>query len=365
MNFLYTIDPNADEPIMLIDKHIGYDEQDGYGVIGSDFSRELLTLDSLGKKKINIWINSPGGAVTDGYSIISAILNTKTKVDTHCMGMAASISALIYLSGRKRHMADYGFLMIHNPQGSTNSEVIKTFKDSLLKLTSGRSNKSEDELSSLMNRTTFINPSEAVEMGMCDEIVASSEANRKHMRTESIEMAWKDATLILNKVITPKINTMLKVTNKLGLNDQANEDSILTAIEKIENRAKESETLNNSLKTELEQVKNQLTEKESALNTLKQEKEAAETAKKQAEEDAKEVSAKDLVNKFTAKIGNDQEVVNLWIEDAKKDYEGTKKKLEAMPVNKTGIKIVNEVKSDVPKYTAAGLMATINNKNQN
>ena len=76
MKLLYTQDSTADEPIMLINKHIGYSEKDGQGVDGSLFQEELLYLDSLGKKAIQVWINSPGGSVVDGYNI--CLLYTST-----------------------------------------------------------------------------------------------------------------------------------------------------------------------------------------------------------------------------------------------------------------------------------------------
>ena len=49
---IYCIDPTADEPIFLINKHIGYDKDDGMGIDGSIFQQELLQMDSLGKKRI-------------------------------------------------------------------------------------------------------------------------------------------------------------------------------------------------------------------------------------------------------------------------------------------------------------------------
>lgn len=358
MNFIYTIDPNAEEPIMLIDKHIGYDETDGYGVMADQFSRELLTLDSQGKKRIEVWINTTGGSVIEGEQISFAILNSNAKVDTYCMGVAASIGLPIFLSGRKRYMADYARLMTH-PTSGGNAETNKAFQDSIATLISGRSKKTVEEINSMMYRTTWMSADQAYEYGMCDEIIKSSDANKKHLRSEDVTAAWKEAALILNKAIPTQSNKMLKVTNKLGLSDQANEESILAAIEKIENKAQEKETLSNSLKTELEQVKNQLSEKETALNTLKQEKEDAEKAAAEAKitNDAKE-----MVNSFKNKLGSDEVVLNTWVELAKKDLEGTKKAIEAIPVNKTGVKLQNEFKPEVPAYTAAGLMASINNK---
>jgi ATP-dependent Clp protease protease subunit len=61
----------------------------------------------MDKKRIQVWINSPGGDVDDGYNIYNAMLKTKTKVDTHCYGMAASMAGAIFQAGHRRTMADY------------------------------------------------------------------------------------------------------------------------------------------------------------------------------------------------------------------------------------------------------------------
>ena len=90
---MYTVDTSADEPIMLINSHIGFDPEDGMGVDGAQFQRELLELDSMGKKRIQVWINSPGGNVMDGYNIFSAICDSKTPVDTYAKGVVASIAS--------------------------------------------------------------------------------------------------------------------------------------------------------------------------------------------------------------------------------------------------------------------------------
>jgi ATP-dependent protease ClpP protease subunit len=100
--FMYTVNVDSDEPIMLINKHIGYDEADGYGIMGDLFQAELLALDQMEKKRIQVWINSPGGSVMDGYNMYTAMLKTKTKVDTYCVGICASMAAVLFQAGRKR-----------------------------------------------------------------------------------------------------------------------------------------------------------------------------------------------------------------------------------------------------------------------
>ena len=296
MNYIYTIDPTADEPIMLLDKHIGYDDEDGEGIRAEQFTREILSLSD--KKRIQLWVNSPGGNVNEGQQIVSAILNSISKVDTFCVGIAASISLPIFLAGRKRIMADYALLMTHNVSGTDNYEVAKKFKDSIITMISSRSKKSPEELNYMMNRTTWINAAEAYDFGMCDEIIKSSEANKKHLRSDNVQAAWKDAALIINKHLPTaktKNSNMLKITNKLGLTDQANEDSILSAIDKIENRAKDSEALTNSLKEELQKVKNQIKEKDDKITEL-------ENAKKASEDEAKEKEVARLTNEANTVI---------------------------------------------------------------
>ena len=102
MEFIYTVDPNSETPIMLINKHIGFYSELGMGVNGEQFMSEMLALDAMGKSLINVWINSTGGGVLAGSNIVSAILNTKCKVDTYNMGVCASIAAVIFQTGRKR-----------------------------------------------------------------------------------------------------------------------------------------------------------------------------------------------------------------------------------------------------------------------
>src|SRR5580693_4406944 len=128
---MYCTDTSAEEPIMLINKHIGFDEKDGQGIDGSLFQAELLALDRIGKKRIQVWINSPGGTVMDGYNIYNAILKSDTKVDTYCVGICASIAAVIFQAGRKRIMADYGLLMYHNPYGGTGGDELDAMRNSI------------------------------------------------------------------------------------------------------------------------------------------------------------------------------------------------------------------------------------------
>jgi ATP-dependent Clp endopeptidase proteolytic subunit ClpP len=198
----YTIDPNSEEPIMLIDKHIGFDADEGPGIMGDLFQKELFMLDGMNKKRIQVWINSAGGVVQDGWNIYNAILRTKTKVDTYCVGMAASIAGVIFQAGRKRVMNDYGILMYHNPFGG-DDKSLDAIRDSLITMISQRSSMNAFDVSKMMNRTTWIGADEAMTMGLCDEIDQSVEMNTKRSVGTHAEarLYWRETNKAINALL--------------------------------------------------------------------------------------------------------------------------------------------------------------------
>jgi ATP-dependent Clp endopeptidase proteolytic subunit ClpP len=343
---MYTLDYNAAEPIMLIDQHIGYVEGDGYGVDGAAFARELMELDRMGKNVIHIWINSPGGKVMDGYSIYNAILASKAKVNTKCVGIAASIAAVIFQAGRERIMCDYGILMYHNPfsmdGNNDNDPAIVAMRNSIVTMISSRSGMTSDAVAEMMARETFMGADEALALKLADRIEGSAEYNKKRMTAVAAENNaqgyYKEARTFLNQLFkTEHMPDFAKIANRLKLVPAANEDAIIEGIAAIENRA-------NTAETQLTAVRNQLTERDatittltSQLNTMKGEKEAAEKA-------SKKVAAENLVKGFV-KVGtikNDAESVAKWTDRAIADFEGTKDLLESIPVNRAAKKIITE-----------------------
>ena len=79
MEFRYTVDVNSDEPVMLINKHIGFDSEDGFGIDGSSFQAELLAFDTMGKTKIQVWINSPAARYLKACQSTMPSLNRRPK----------------------------------------------------------------------------------------------------------------------------------------------------------------------------------------------------------------------------------------------------------------------------------------------
>jgi ATP-dependent protease ClpP protease subunit len=365
MEFLYTVDPSADEPIMLVSDFIGRDPCSGKGVDGAEFQAELLLLDSMGKKRIQVWINSPGGSVLDGFAMCNAVLKSKTPVDTYNAGVCASIAGVLFMTGRKRVMADYSTLMIHPPAGGEDKKALDALGNSIVTLLSAKSNLSEKDVRYLMDRTTWLTSAECFEKGFCTDIEVTSETNQRHMPSTAKAM-WMAGNEILNSLFHPNNSNMAltKITMKLGLNEAASEDNIVTAIKSIEDKAYKAETdllalqissdkalkeLTNATKAEvdaakaatdkakedMDKMKAELAAKQKAYDDCKAALDAMTNEKKAAEEEAKNVAAKAMVENF-AKIGrikNEAPVIEKWVALAKADLAGTKEMIEALPLN--------------------------------
>lgn len=148
-----------------------------------DVVKRLIFLDSLSSDDITILINSPGGSVTDGLAIYDAMQNIKSDVRTVCMGMAASMGALLLTAGTKgkRSSWPHGRIMIHQPMIGGQiiapasglkiqaEEMMRTkalLNDILVKHTGQPLEKIEKDT----DRDYFMSPEEAVKYGMIDSI---------------------------------------------------------------------------------------------------------------------------------------------------------------------------------------------------
>lgn len=367
MMYVHNID--SDEPIMMLDKHIGgWDDKNGYGIDGSAFAAELMQLDGMNKKRIQVWINSVGGSVVDGYNICNAILKTKTKVDTYCAGIAASMAGVIFQCGRKRIMADYGILMYHNPYNADSSNdndgILSSMKESLNRIICEKSGMDAQAVAVMMDRTTFINAEEAKTMGLCDEIEATAGLNAPRVKSSNVSAYWTEASKVLNQYFEKqKPRSMKLVTNKLGLNDDAAENSIVAAIEAVQNQLADKDSTIETLKAEIaakeseaQKAADDLKAAQDKLAQLEQEKNAAQEATKLSE-------AQNMVKGYAAqgRIKNDDVTIGAWVAKAKDDMEGVKTMLESLPLNKAAVTINVEPQRGEAPTSAALLMAKVMN----
>lgn len=236
------------------------------GINGVDFANEMEYLQDK-CKKINVRINSSGGSVIDGYSIVSSILNSKVPVHCYIDGLAASMAANIAVSGKKCYMAAYGLFMIHEAKGS-DPLIASYFSSTINTLLAARTNKSMDEIAVMMKAETWMNAEECLSQGIIDEIVTSNKPVKKPATTASVEEMYA----IYNEIITKPINNMKQINASLKLAENATELEVVNAI-----ASKDAELVN---------VKNENT-------ALKAELAAIEVAKK----DALKTKATNLANK--------------------------------------------------------------------
>lgn len=351
-NYKYIVDAMADEPIMLLNREIGNE----FGMVsGAEFQEELMYLDSLDKKRIQVWINSVGGSVVDGYNIYNAILKSNTPVDTYNVGICASMAGAIFMAGRKRIMSDYAKLMMHPVQGS-DTKAYESFMDSISEMISAKSNLTAEEVANMMQSTTWLSAEECMAKNLCTSIEKTTDSNKKYLPNET--------NLLLeysNKLIEDLFNNnkkqnkkMIEVTNKLNLNADASEQSILDAINSLETAKNEAVTEKETLQAELAELQTKQAEIESKLSVL-------ETEKETLNEQIAMNNATEMVNSFKNKLGDKTEVIEKWIAQAKNNFELTKELLESLPLNVVSNKIdVEEVV--VPAKTAQSIMLDIQNK---
>ena len=142
----------------------------------------LLYLDSLNHDDISIYINSPGGVITSGMAIYDTMNFIKSEVSTICIGMAASMAAILLSSGckGKRYILPNGEVMIHQPLGGANgqateiriaAERILKLKDKLNKILASNTSKDLKEIEVDTERDYFMDAEEALKYGIVDKIL--------------------------------------------------------------------------------------------------------------------------------------------------------------------------------------------------
>ena len=134
------------------------------------------------KKDIILYVNSPGGNVKDGMAIIDTMNHIKNDVSTICVGMAASMGAMILSAGAKgkRLALPNSEVMIHQPLGGAEGQatdieisarhILKT-KDTLAKMLAKNSGQALTKVEKDMDRDFFMSADEAKKYGIIDKVL--------------------------------------------------------------------------------------------------------------------------------------------------------------------------------------------------
>jgi len=144
------------------------------------------------KKDVNLYINSPGGSVTSGLAIYDTMQFLTCDVTTYCLGMAASMGAVLLAAGTKgkRYALPNADIMIHQVSGGasgTASDVERTveymfkLKKRLIRILAGHTGKDEETVQRDSDRDYYMTSFEAKEYGVVDQVVQS----RKELKIEA------------------------------------------------------------------------------------------------------------------------------------------------------------------------------------
>ena len=144
---------------------------------------QLLYLDSLNHNPIRIYINSPGGSVIDGLAIIDTINFIKSPVYTTCIGLAASMGAVLLSCGEKGHrmVLPHSRVMIHQVSGFAGGsladmkidlEQTKRCEQDIYHILANNLDKSYDEIVALCDRNNWFIGQEAIDLGIADKVLS-------------------------------------------------------------------------------------------------------------------------------------------------------------------------------------------------
>ena len=144
---------------------------------------QLLFLEGQDPNKdISLYINSPGGSVTDGMAIYDTMQYIKCDVSTICMGMAASMGAFLLAAGAKgkRYALPNADIMIHQPSGGAQGQatdieihtqhILRT-KQKLNEILAANTGQPLDVIKADTERDNFMTAQQALEYGLIDKVI--------------------------------------------------------------------------------------------------------------------------------------------------------------------------------------------------
>lgn len=174
----------------LLKDRIIFLAEDVNPISSSTVIAQLLFLESEDPdKEIFLYINSPGGSISDGLAIVDTINYIKSPVSTICIGMAASMGAVLLASGTKgkRFATRNSEILIHQPligggglsgqatEIKIHSDHILKLREKLNKILSEKTGQPLDKIEQDTDRDNYMSAEEALEYGLIDKILDTRE----------------------------------------------------------------------------------------------------------------------------------------------------------------------------------------------
>lgn len=298
-----------------------------YGVIGADFDGNDLAhwIKSVDGQAdtIHLRINSPGGDVEQGLSIVSAILSARAYIHVHVDGIALSMAAVIAVCGDRVEMQDYAKMMIHDPFFRVASEsllsnkdkkYLSVLKDSMQTILSRR-NIDKELIGKMMTEETWFSADEAKAAGLADEVVVTQRKELKNLAAPELlkrisaelvveeggQRVWCGNFTHIIKEVDMKL-----VAVKLGLAEASTESEVVNKVGALQGELSAAVAERDTLKQKL----------------------AAIEAKQAAEQ---KTEAESLVAAAVADGRINADGRSAWMGDFEKDFEGAKNRLASIP----------------------------------
>ena len=135
------------------------------------------------KKDIHVYINSPGGSVSDGMAIYDTLNFMQCDIVTYCIGMTASMSTVLLSAGTpgKRYALPNSRVMIHQPSGGAGGQTsdisiaakeILRWRKTINDILSKHSGKEVEQIEKDSDRDYYMTADEAKDYGLVDEVIS-------------------------------------------------------------------------------------------------------------------------------------------------------------------------------------------------
>ncbi len=142
------------------------------------------------EKDIQLYVNSPGGSVSAGLAIYDTMQYVKPDVSTICMGLAASMGAVLLAAGAKgkRYALPHSRIMIHQPWGGVQGQAadiaiqakeILSTRDRINEILAHHTGQARTQIEKDTDRDFFMSSEDAVKYGLIDEIMSRSSSLKK------------------------------------------------------------------------------------------------------------------------------------------------------------------------------------------
>jgi len=246
-----------------------FDEIGAYGITAQDFISEMKEYKDT---PVNLRINCIGGDVFDGMAMYNIIKKREAKTTAYIEGIAASMGSVIALAADEVVMAENSLFMIHNAWGGAMGEAEDMRKTaSILEKISGeianiyerKTRLSLNRIVEMMDKETWLNASEAYELGFIDLI------------SDSIKVAAKYDVSKFKNITTEQIHNKLNinVNNKKMTEELKNwfnnkVDEIVNSVKGADNKSEDVVTEVNVMLSDNEEISNKLSSFEASVTDL-------------------------------------------------------------------------------------------------